>query len=178
MQTETTKGSPSMSMLDSPMQIDLRRRVAMHRAAQLLADAVRCHTGQRPQPLASLQPPDAEWYRQTARNLIEIFETETTGREPDAVVDARVADAQAQAARHARALESRLSQERSRARIAAADRGHDLTAFAPFSSLEGEERAACRRCGRIVEIKLGSDPVIAGSGLTDGCLTSVDEKDR
>ena len=178
MRTETTKGQPSMSMLDSPMQIDLRRRVAMHRAAQLLADAVRCHSGQRPQPLNSMLAPEAEWYRQTARNLIEIFETETTGRELDAVVDARVASAQAQASRHARALESRLSLERSRARLAASDRGHDLTAFAPFSSLEGQERAACRRCGRIVEIALGLEPVLSGAGLTDGCLTSVEGQER
>src|SRR6185436_7070796 len=87
--------------------VDLRREVAMHRAAQVLADADHCRDGLSPVPLNRLKPADREWFKQAARNVIEIFEHLTIGREADAVAAARTrTEAQA-----ARAVESRIAIE-------------------------------------------------------------------
>lgn len=150
----------------------LRRDVALRRAGTLLGIAIRARQEQ-PGPM------DASWCLETVRAVIEGFELETSGREPDAVVAAREADAGARARRYAEALEARLLQERSRARFIATERGHDLL---PFRSLpliaDGNEGSMCQRCGRIVNIALGDEPVLSGSALSEGCLSVAEGSSR
>ncbi len=167
MQTEVSDRPTSMSTEQPP--VDIRRQVAMHCAAQVLADADHCRDGLSPVPLSRLKPADREWYRQAARNVIEIFEQLTINREPDAVAAQR-SRAEVQTAQ---ATDSRLQIERSRAAVAAADRGHELSAWQP-GPLPGIEAARCFRCNRAVVISLQEDPVLSGSALTEGCLTSIE----
>lgn len=152
----------------------LRRDYAIHRAAQLLADAVRVRAAEPALPLTLLPPEVRDWYKATARTLIEVFETMTTGREPDAVQAQR----EVEAAKFAQSLESRLAIERSTARVRAIARGHDL---GPWSAAgpelqRGVEQAHCRRCVRAARIALGDDPVLSGLALTDGCLVAADKE--
>ena len=167
LQTELTSRADSVST--EPPPIDLRRSVAMHRAAQVLADATRCRRGDPPAPLNRLDPHEREWFKQAARNVIEIYEHLTTGRDSDDVADATHRQEQ----KLATAIRERLSQERSRARLAAAERGHDLSAWAP-QALPGIEASRCRRCARAVVITLGNDPVLSGSALSEGCLVAAE----
>ena len=53
----------------------LKREHGLHRAAQTLADAVRCQRGERPMPLSQMALHEREWFKQTARQLVEMFET-------------------------------------------------------------------------------------------------------
>jgi hypothetical protein len=165
----------------------LRRDVAMHRAAQVLADAVSCRDGAAPRPLSTLPPIEREWYRQTSRQLIEIFETLTTGRELDADREAReqreadeAATRDREARRQAAALESRLALERSRGRVQAIDRGHDLGPWhAAGPDLgTGKEQAICVQCGRAVYLDISRAAVLSGTALTVGCIAAAEGKDR
>jgi hypothetical protein len=167
MQTESLRSLSEMSNDIPP--VDLRRSVAMHRAAQVLADATLCRRGDPPLPLNRMDPHEREWFKQAAKNVIEIYEHLTTGRESDDVADATSRAEQ----KLASAIRERLSQERSRARLAAAERGHDLSAWAP-QALPGIEASRCRRCSRAVVITLGNDPVLSGSALAEGCLTATE----
>lgn len=152
----------------------LKRDIGLHRAAQTLADATRCQLGLRPLPLSQLDARDREWFRQTARNLIEIFETVTTEREPDAVRERR----EMQEVDEARVLESRLAVARSRARSAARERGHVLGAWqcAGQELGAGHERAECRTCGRTVFIDVNASPCVSGMALIAGCLVAAESQ--
>lgn len=158
----------------------LRRDVAFTRAAQLLADADRLRDGLPRLQLRVLAPKDRDFYTATARALIEVFETMTIGKEPDAVVQQREADAAQKEVSVVLALEARFSMERSRARVDAAARGHDLSLFRPVGRLtmgrmDSEETAVCVRCSRPVYIDIGGEPVLSGAALTEGCLVAADE---
>jgi len=150
----------------------LKRDIGMHRAAQTLADAMRCHQGLSPVPISRLSPDEREWFKQTARNLIEIFETITTEREPDAVRETR----QMQEVTEARALDSSLAIARGRAGAAAKERGHVLGPWhCPGTELgTGRERAECRTCGRTVFIDVFSSPYYSGMAVVAGCLVAAE----
>jgi hypothetical protein len=166
---ETEPSNKSMSDTGINL-VRVKREHGLHRAAQLLADASRIRRGESPRPLIHLAPAEREWCKQTARQLIEVFETITTDRETDAVQAQRVA----QEVRLSLAVESRLAIERSRARMAASERGHDLGSWRPtHPDVPGEERADCRRCDRYVRIAIGNDPVLSGSALTEGCIVAA-----
>ncbi len=167
MQTDLRSAIPDMSTETPP--VDLRRAVALHRAAQVLADADHCRDGLSPVPLNRLKPADRAWYLQAARNVIEIFELQTSGREPASVIDQR-SRAEIQLAR---AIDSRIAIERSTAAVAASERGHELGAWGA-GPLPGIENARCTRCNRVAVITLGNDPVLSGSALSEGCLTSAE----
>jgi isoaspartyl peptidase/L-asparaginase-like protein (Ntn-hydrolase superfamily) len=47
--------------------------VGLHYAAQTLANADRCRRGLSPLPMPQLPEEEAVWYRQAARNLIEMY---------------------------------------------------------------------------------------------------------
>lgn len=160
---------PVNSMTEQAVDVAarLKRDVAFHRAAQVLADAIACRAGEAPRNLSTMPPLEREWFKQTARQAIETFETLTADREPDAVVEQRTREA----AKQATARESRISMDRSRARVSAMERGHDLGPWSP--SVTGE-MASCVRCSRTVFINLALEPAaIAGPGVTEGCLTAA-----
>lgn len=160
-----------------PPILRLKRDHAFHRAAQLLADAFRCREGLAPLPLVQMDPDERAFFKQAARNAIEVFELIAEKRSPDAEQAKAEAVAGDQARRLEEALANRLAIERSRARFIATERGHDLTMWAPSGSVEGEEQACCKRCTRDAHISIGADPVLSGSALTEGCLTSAPEGD-
>ncbi len=154
-----------------PIDADrLRRDHGLHRAAQLLADATRIRQGLSAQPLARLNPDDREWFKQTARHQIEVFELVTQpDREPDAVREQREAEDR----RLATALENRFAIERSRASVTARERGHKLATWHRLEPETGQETSFCLRCMRIVRITLGDEPTLSGAALTEGCLTAA-----
>ncbi len=157
-----------------PLADLLKRDIGMHRAAQTLADALHCHRGLRPVPLRDMEPREREWVRQTARNLIEIFETVTTEREPDAAREQRaMADVT-----DTRALEGRLAIARIRASAAAKERGHVLGPWhCPGTELgAGRERAECRTCGRTVFIDAFTSPLFSGMAVVAGCLSIAETR--
>lgn len=171
-----THDLPVNSMTDQAVDVVARlkarkRDVAFHRAAQLLADATLCRRGQRPTGLVQMDPDEREWFKQAARNVIEIFEQLTTDRERDVVVEARAREAE----RQRTAEESRLAIERSRARVGAAERGHDLGSWhcAGTELGRGKEQADCVRCGRTAFIDLSRDRVLSGPALITGCLSAA-----
>lgn len=174
MQTDCQPTSPSLSTYEPLDLARLKRGHGMHRAAQVLADASRCRAGLPPQPLALLEADEREWFKQAARNCIEIFETVTIDREPDAVQARR----QTRQEQLAVALENRLAIERSTAAVRAAERGHELGPWhcdGPDIG-RGIERALCLRCKRLAGINVGDDPVLSGPALTEGCLTAADKE--
>lgn len=151
----------------------LRRDVAIHRGAQLLADAVLCQRGEKPRLLSLLLPAEAEWFKQTARNVIETFERETTGVDPAAERDA-AARALLEAERQRVAVRGRIDEARQRACVATQERGHDVGTWRALSDKDGHEAAYCQRCNRQVQIDI--DPlIIAGPAVHEGCLTSAGE---
>jgi hypothetical protein len=161
--------SPPLDLSDR-----LRRDHGMHRAAQVLADASRIRQGLRPLPLKAIDPEDRAWFKQAARQAIEVFELVTQpDREPDAVVEQRETAAAQASTKLALALESRLAIERSKASVQAAERGHELSTWQPTHPVDGEEMARCQRCGRHVRISLGAEPVLTGLALTEGCLVAA-----
>lgn len=172
--TETKPDVNSMT----PTIARLKRDHGFHRAAQLLADASRCRAGLAPQPLVSLNPHERAWFKQTARHAIEIFELITQDREPDAEQDKREAVAGDNVRRYTEALMNRLSIERSRARRAAEQQGHDLGYWNVTGKGDGCEAAYCRRCGKPAAINIGADPILSGSALSEGCLTAAEGSQR
>jgi hypothetical protein len=151
----------------------LRRDVAIHRGAQLLADAVLCQRGEKPRLLSLLLPADAEWFKQTARNVIEAFERETTGVDVAAARDA-AARALLESERQRAAIRGRIDEARQRARVATQERGHDIGTWRALSEKDGHEAAYCQRCNRQVQIDI--DPlIIAGAALHEGCLSDAGE---
>jgi hypothetical protein len=158
-----TQDSPTPSLGEL-----LNRDIAMHRAAQTLADATRCRLGLAPSPLTQLDPHDREWFKQTARNLIEIFETITMQREPDAEREQR----ERRSIKAARRLENRLYEARARGGAAAKARGHELGVWiCPDPKRDpGHERAQCQACGRTVFINIASDPIFSGMAVVAGCM--------
>lgn len=153
-------------------QIDLdrlRRDHGFDRAAQLLADAVLCRRGHRPQPLKEIEPHEREWLKQTSRQVIEIFELVTTNKRPDAEQAAALAAAERQRA----AVLEQVYQLRMRAVVAAQERGHALGTWRPLSDQDGHEAAHCRRCTRKAEIEVGREPEMAGPALSKGCLSGA-----
>lgn len=167
----------------NPMPIDttrLQRDVAFHQAAQTLANAVLVRRGDRPRPLTAMDPHEREWFKQTSRQLIEIFEQQTTGKAPDHEI--RDAEEQQRQARQRddAAREHRLAIERSRARLAAGDRGHELGVWhAAGPELgSGVEHAECYACRRGVTLDLHLTPAARGAALTEGCLTAASKETR
>lgn len=150
----------------------LKRDIAMHRAAQILADATRCQHGLRPMPLSQLDRLDREWFKQTARNLIEIFETITTERERDADREQR----ERRSIDAARRMENQLYLARAWGVNAARALGHDpgpWTCHGPELG-QGRERAQCRTCGRTVFINISSDPPFSGMAVVAGCIRAAE----
>jgi hypothetical protein len=161
---------PSMTHQPTDLPTRVKREIGLHRAAQTLADAYRCREQLRPVPLNQLEPEAREWFKQTARNLIEIFEVVTTEREPDAEREAREIALVGQA--HAR--QRRLGIERALAGVMASERGHDLNPWAPVSADGLIERAACSRCTRIATIDIRGDHTqTSGPAITEGCLARL-----
>lgn len=154
----------------------LRRDVAFSQAAQLLADADRSRDGLPRLLLAGLPPKERDYYKATARALIEVFERMTAGKEPDGVLRQREADTTRKNEILARARESRMSIERSRASIVATERGHDMQPWhASLEEIEaGVNRSKCYRCQRTATITLGDDPVLSGAALIEGCLVAAE----
>lgn len=169
---------PTVTQPPTPPQTDisdlLKRDIGLHRAAQTLADAMRCRDGLRPVPLRNVEPRDREWYRQTARNLIEIFETVTTEREPDGAREQR----EMQAVTEVREQGNRLAEARARASAAAGQRGHQLGPWhCPGTELgQGRERAQCQTCGRTVFIDIFTAPLYSGMAVVAGCLVAADQR--
>lgn len=174
-----------MSVTQPDFSVTLKRDIGLHKAAQTLADATRCRSGLEPLPLSQLNSHDRVWFRQTARNLIEIFETLTNPeRERDAERERRerteqrgeweAANATAAAAgRRRSALASAFATARSRALDAASGRGHELGAW---RADESEDFADCRRCGRRVALMFNGDDIVArGAALSEGCLAAAPE---
>jgi hypothetical protein len=164
-----THDPPRTSMSDQPTDLTarLKRDVGLHRAAQTLADAWRCREQLRPVPLNQLEPEAREWFKQTARHLIELFEVVTADREPESEREAR----EIAIVRMAHVRERRMVMERALADGIAADRGHDLNPWAPVSADGTIERAACSRCARIATIDIRQDPTcVSGPAVTEGCL--------
>ena len=157
---------------ESGLSARLTRDIGLHRAAQTLADATRCRTGLTPLPLTQLDPRDREWFRQTARHLVEIFETIT---QPDRELDA---DREERERAERRAESTAADQARRRGSATGARRGHTLGAW--LTSGVDSETAACVHCGRSVTIDLSPATwfradSLAGSALTSGCLTPAQE---
>lgn len=148
----------------------LKRDVAFHRAAQVLADAIACRAGEAPRNLSAMPPLEREWFKQISRQLIETFETLTAAREPDAVVEQRTREVE----KKATAETQRMDIARGRARVAAIERGHDLGSWSP--SVTGV-MASCTRCSRTAFVNLSTDPVaIAGPAIEEGCLVAAGEE--
>lgn len=176
--------SPVNSMSDDERALNLsarlKRDVAFHRVAQVLADAIHCRRGESPRGLSTMAPEEREWFKQNARQVVEIFEQMTAARVPDAEADAAAERARVTAERTQAALENRMAIERSRASLAAQERGHDMQPW--HASLQeigvGINRARCYRCDRHATITLGDDPVLSGSALTEGCLVAAETETR
>jgi len=172
MASVSERPSPVNGMDHLPLQVRLARDVAFYRAGQLLADATRCRDGLPPEPLTALNRHDKQWFLQTARQLIEIFETETQGPARDAAAAARHADQQ-----QARAFEAELLRMRTHARRAAQGRGHDLGTWLPGPVRVADETATCTQCGRAAHL-IAVDEALrieaAGAALAEGCLVAVE----
>lgn len=167
---------PLMSISDeraAAVAARLKRDVGVHRAAQTLADAMACRVGETPRGLSTMLRAEADWYRQTARNLIEIYET-CTGITPENAVETRRREEDARKAEAA--VQNRVAIERQLAAVAAAERGHELGPWhADGPELgKGIERASCARCRRVAVVDINLDPPRAGLALTTGCLTRPD----
>jgi hypothetical protein len=159
--------------MPSDLATRLRRDVAIYRGAQLLADAVLCQRGESPRLLSLMPPAHAEWFKQTARNVIEAFERETTGVDAAAERDA-AARAVLEAERQRVAVRNQIELARMRAVLAAQERGHTIGTWRAISDRDGHEAAYCQRCTRQVQIDI--DPlIIAGPAVHEGCLTSAVE---
>ena len=152
----------------------LKRDIGMHRAAQTLADATRCQRGLRPMSLRDLDPSEREWFRQAARNVIEVFETETTEREPD---DDRMRREMA-AVREARTESNLIASSRARAIYRATHLGHRLGHWesAPIDGSPSRERAACQTCGRTVFVDTTCDVPFSGMAIEVGCLVVAEPR--
>jgi hypothetical protein len=160
----------------APPLVDLLKRdIAMHRAAQTLADATRCHQGQSPVPLSRMDPLEREWFKQAARNVVEIFERVT---EPDRESDADREQREMREVTEQREYDSLIAAARARASAAARQRGHDLGPWhCPGTELgQGRERAECRTCGRTVFIDAFSAPLYSGMAVVAGCLSVATER--
>lgn len=155
-----------------PLRDRLKRDIGMHRAAQVLADATRCQTGQAPLPLSQLDPRDREWFRQAARNIIEIFETVTSEREPDAVREQR----EMEVVTDHRDVMQQVAAAEHRARHNAARRGHvlDLWEQSPSPLSPTRTRARCKNCGRTVFVDITCDPPYTGMAIISGCLVAAE----
>lgn len=155
------------------LQARIRRDVALHIAAQTLADADRCRQGLAPVSLRELGAHEAIWYRQTARNLIELFEAKVYASEVSTA-------AQLQQAQRI-AMEAGVQIARTAAGMKASARGHELEAFQPVR-VEGsfDEYAVCARCRRIARIEVINTPLrieYCGAALSEGCLMIAGEPD-
>lgn len=165
--SSVASSSPSVNDISmAELQRLTNRAIGLYRAAQVLADATLCRAGQRPESLKSMDPVEAVWFKQTAAQLIEIFE-EITG------VSAPPIDKIQRLSAHPR--EEAINQERQRARLAALARGHELATFAPLVAGDiHDEGAACVRCLRSVRIVVIDGPPLQitheGAAIEEGCL--------
>lgn len=171
------------SVTVNPMPIDIsriQRDVAFHRCAQVLADASLVRDGERPRGLSSMSPIEREWFKQTSRQLIELFEEMTTGKKSDADLRDAEQRQQFEADRQRNAYEHRIAIERSRAAVQAQERGHELGPWHATSDDDvlGAERAVCTACGREVRIDTKAEPALTGAALTTGCLTAAETETR
>jgi hypothetical protein len=156
---------PQEGNMTTELQRMTERAVGLHRAAQLLADATACRQGIAPQSLKTMARADAAWFRQVARQVVECFEGATIGAQIDPK-EQRAAE-----------LESAVGIERSRGRVAAAARGHELGHWAPVLEGRLDEVAVCSRCRRIVTIEVRDrmtvETALDGPALIEGCLAGV-----
>lgn len=159
---------PVNAMAKTELQRLTERAVGFNRAAQILADASRCRAGEPPVSLKQLPASEAVWYRQTAEQLIQIFEEITLGKPP----------AREEVPRLVHPREEAIGQERQRARLAATQRGHALSTFATVNDGFHDEQAACARCARAVRITVVDGPPLQvthdGDAIQEGCLVAAD----
>lgn len=136
----------------------LKRDVAIHRAAQVLADATACRAQQEPRGLTSMPAEERDWFKATARQLVDIY-LQITGVQPIAPIgEPPVIPLSNEASRMIL---------RQQARDAATARGHLMDVFQPIEA--GRDGSMCRRCGRLVFI----DSAIYGAAIDEGCLTEA-----
>lgn len=167
---------PVNSMTHVPIDLArLKRQHGLHRAAQTLADATLCQRGERPLSLSQMHPDEREWFKQTARHLIEVYELVTQPeREPDSIREKREVEER----RLAQSAAQRQDIARGRARVASIERGHDLGSWRAYGD-HGQlgatgVLASCTRCSRTVFVNLSTDPVgIAGPAIEEGCLVAA-----
>lgn len=146
----------------------LRRDVGIYRAAQVLYDADRVRAGLPPQPLTACEPLEREWFKQTARHMVEAFEAQTVeAADRPAQVDARATESM----RLAQAARAQMDIERSRAAADASERGHELGTWHPTGN--GREAAICGRCARVAQIDMTKQPTRFGAALEQGCITDA-----
>lgn len=142
----------------------LKRSVGLNRAAQILADTVRCREGHAPMSLKDLPAQDATFFRQAAQQVVETYETIVYEREPSEALER---------AAHEREAAILITREISRTRTKT--RGHDLGTFHRESKDTFHEVAECTRCGRTVRISVRHNPLLdvmaEGDAIKEGCLT-------
>jgi hypothetical protein len=150
----------------------------MSRAAQLLADATLVRRGEPPRGLSTMTVDEREWFKQAARQIVELFELLTSDAPPLAQVQAEARAREESRLRAETARDRRLAIERQRGAVVAAERGHDIRPwFAHGEELgQGREQACCHRCRRLAFIDLAKDPALSGPALTEGCLTAAGEE--
>lgn len=146
----------------------LKRDVAIHRAAQTLADAIACRAGETPRGLSVLPADDRDWFKATTKSLIDLYES-MLGIEPIATT------APAPQGPAIPAVTNRALILRQQGRDSANERGHDMGTYRPYA--EGIEWSVCKACGRSVLIDLSATPSISGSAINEGCLAAVTGKD-
>lgn len=158
-------------MTTTELQRLTNRSIGFYRAAQILADACMCRAGLQPESLKTMDRAEAIWFKQTAQQLIHIFEEITVGKQPVPEQEPRLGP-------HPR--EEAINQERQRAQLAAAERGHELSTWGPV--VMGpiyDESASCVRCGRHVTIVVQDGPPLSltheGPALDEGCIVDAGE---
>lgn len=136
-----------------------KRDYAIRRAAQVLADATACRAGEQPIGLSQVPTETRDWFLRTVASLIEIYET-TVGIPPIPQVAEPPPAVPLSAS-------GQMQIERSRARMAANDRGHDMGAYRPYAP--GIDWSVCRACGQSVVIDVTATPAISGTAIAADC---------
>lgn len=151
---------------------DPKREVALHYAADLLAKASQVKAGETAVTWNQRPMAEREWFRQTAREVIDTFLLKAYG------VELPKPEQPADTARESARFEAIL-QQRSLATVRARERGHTLSAFARMSGAVDEE-ARCERCDRSAKIlvTLTCDErlllALDGPALLEGCLVDAE----
>jgi hypothetical protein len=162
-----------LSPVNSDMQdvtAVLKRGIGIRQAMQAFADLDRNRHGLSSEPLRLLPRDDQAAYRQIVERVIDAFEQGAYDKAP--------ADRPAQQAAERDAY---LLMERQRARLTAAERGHELGGWWTVAG-RSDETASCTRCLRVAVLVVTYNPLLeitrAGSALTEGCLVVAETEVR